>query len=182
MRTVVDSGQDVRMQVDQLRSGYVGRRGFVAVAAFLVAASLAPSAGAAHTPGHPPPAAIEQYIEQVPTSQGSRPAGVGKARKRPLPQSVRQRLVQQGGTDAPTLERIATDPTLGAPARKLKRPKGYAERAATTDDPDASRALSAAVEAAGSGSDARIIGLLVALVAITVLVGGLALWQRRAGE
>jgi hypothetical protein len=141
---------------------------------------LSASARAIHEPGHPPPAAIEQYIEQVPTSQGSQPAGVGKARKRSLPAPVRKRLQQLAGTDAPTLERIATDPTLGAPARKLKRPKRYEQDGATTDDSGASRALSAAVEAAGSGSDARIIGLLVALVAITAFLAALAVRQRRS--
>jgi hypothetical protein len=157
--------------------------------AALVALVAAPAGSAQR---EPPPAAIEQYIEQVPTSQGSRPAGVGKARKRPLPASVRKRLVEQGGTYAPTLERIATDPTVGAPARRLSPPSGQREKArGKPDGPEglsersernAGDALSAAVEAAGSGSDARIIGLLVALVAITSLFGAFALRQRRAAE
>jgi hypothetical protein len=150
------------------------------IGATAVAALVASPAASAEE--EPPPAAIEQYIEQVPTSEGSRPAGVGKPGRRALPPVVRNQVVQQGGPYAPTLERIATDPTVGAPARKLQRPSGYRQREQKRRDPNAGRALSAAVEAAGSGSDARLVGLLVAVGAITLLLAALALRQGRSAR
>ena len=81
-------------------------------------------------------------------------------------------ITQEGGKDAKKLEELATSPAFGAPQ---SRPK--ADENTPVVKPEG--ALSAAVSAVGDGSDGRLIGLFVALVAITAAALGLAAARRQ---
>ena len=89
----------------------------------LVCAAAAPGvagAGVTHAAGGPPPSAIAQYIEAVPTSSGDRVAGASPTLHQaaqpqaPSPQVART-IKRQGGSDAAALTRIVSSPDYGAP-------------------------------------------------------------------
>ena len=113
---------------------------------------------------------VDQYTEQVPTASGSSGGGSGPTYSAPLSGSVRTQLYNNGGSDAKTLEKIATSSRYGAPR--------------VTHPPDATLGsvspspLSAAVNAVTGGSDSRLIGLFVALVATAAVMLGAAAARR----
>ena len=137
-------------------------------------------------------------MEQLPTSSGSKPTGVGKITRTALPSAIKQRLVKQAGADAPLLEEISTSSAYGAPQSKAnakdkggsgrgsKGPGGRSDPAANapvTKDPSLGGALSAAVNVTAGGSDGRLIGLLIVLLGITgVAVAAAGLRQRTARD
>ena len=139
-------------------------------------------------PGHPPSdaSAYDQYVEQMPSSTGSRPVGAGAGKKRPLPPRVAQRLRERGGTEAPVLESIASDPQVGAPARPAPAtPEVRRElRSEVTQDPDVAAPIGAigALGDSGDGAGRRVAGLGLALLAITTALVGTAFWRRRRGR
>jgi len=62
-----------------------------------------------------PASAIAQYIEAVPTAEGERPtraAGAGSAVA--VSPAIEAEISRRGGDDAEALERLASDPALGA--------------------------------------------------------------------
>jgi hypothetical protein len=148
-----------------------------------------PAPGAAQNPPQEPPpgvSSIDQYIEQIPTSRGSRVAGTGNGKGQPLPPPVRRQLRERGGADAAALERIATSPAYGAPERPRRAPTERSRRktrdlvrAARDDDSSLSSGLSAAVSAPGEDGEWRLGVLAVALVATTGALGAVA-YRRRA--
>jgi hypothetical protein len=149
--------------------------------ALVVAGALtlaAPAAGQS-PPEEPPPgvSSIDQYIEQIPTSRGSRVAGTGKGKGVPLSPPARRRLLEQGGRDAAALERIATSPAYGAPERPLRKSRKIV-RPRREDDASVGKAVSAAVSAPGEGGEWRLGVLAVALVATTGALG-VAAYRRR---
>jgi len=80
-----------------------------------------PGVARAQEPGFSSPS-VDQYVESVPTGQGpSAPSGGRDEQPAKLPAGVRTRLRQQGGTSARSLENLATDPGLGAPAAADER-------------------------------------------------------------
>jgi hypothetical protein len=112
---------------------------------------------------------VDQYTEQVPTASGSSGGG-GPTYSAPLAGSVRTQLYKNGGTDAKTLEKLANSSRYGAPR--------------VTHLPDATLGsvspgpLSAAVNAVTGGSDSRLIGLFVALLATAAVMLGAAAARR----
>ena len=80
-------------------------------------------------------------------------------------------LNQDGGNDAKTLREVATSPRFGAPNSTLQLP------ADSTQNPRAS--VSAALNAVTDGSDGRMVGLFVALLAVTAVSLGFAAARRR---
>lgn len=149
------------------------------------------SAWATHKPGHPGPcrvAAVCQYVEQIPTSSGSQATGFGKPRVTPLPPAVKEQLTRQAGADAPLLEQIATSSVYGAPQKKLRAaPVGPNNRSSGELGPPIERedtsiggALSAAVDVTADGSNGRLIGLLIVLLAITGVALASAGYRQRA--
>ena len=56
----------------------------------------------------------DQYVETLPTTKGPRAPRGGKHAKK-LSNGVTRKLQQQGGSDAATLQKLATSPALGAP-------------------------------------------------------------------
>jgi hypothetical protein len=93
----------------------------------LVAVAAAPTASAREAP--PEIAAINVYVEMIPTSGGAVALGSATptttssgepesdARDLPLSSAAATKLRTTGGADAPLLERVATDAALGAPQR-----------------------------------------------------------------
>ena len=144
-----------------------------------------PAAALAQAPGEiSPDPSVNQYVESVPTSKGSKPSTGGGGKGDKLPPAVERRIEREAGADAADLEAIATEPDAGAPAaRKGGRDRsdtasGKREPAPEVED---KAALSAAAEAT-FGSDGGGLGLLlVGILGTTVLVGGFALSRRRAG-
>lgn len=111
----------------------------------------------------------DQYVEQVPTGQGSRDAGRhAKGGKTELSGGALARLNSAGGSDAAALERVATSTGLGAPTAKLR---GASSAIATPSIP------AAAVDAVGSGGG----WLIVVLAIITLLTLG-AVGHRHYGN
>ncbi|MFN2470696.1 MAG: hypothetical protein ABR583_06850 [Gaiellaceae bacterium] len=155
---------------------------FPAVLVVIAALAFAPAAAATHTPGHPPTgaSAFDQYVEQIPSSSGSTVPGTGSGKRRPLAPGVAAEL-RSLGLEGALLESIATDPSLGAPERTSRADARTRRllRERADDDSGASAAFSAAVSAAGDGSAGRLVALVVVLGGVTMLLGGLALRQRR---
>lgn len=156
----------------------------------VTALGTADAALANHVPGHPCAAAVCQYVEQVPTAGGSKPTSGGRKSVTPLSRAVKQRLYAKAGKDATLLEQVATSSDYGAPqgtpakraAPKEKKSKkdrnsetsgdrsdldGAAAAAASEDPPSFGNALSASVDVVADGSNGRLIGLVVVLLAIT---------------
>jgi hypothetical protein len=125
----------------------------------------------------------DQYTEQVPAANGPHntssggpgaPGGSGGSGGTSgggaaivLPAS----LNQDGGNDAKTLREVATSPRFGAPNSTLQLP------ADSTQNSQAS--VSAALNAVTDGSDSRMVGLFVALLAVTAVSLGFAAARRR---
>lgn len=140
--------------------------------------------------------AVDQYVEDIPTSEGSTVTGAGGGSGGGRPSAaVNTQIQKEGGEDAPLLQEVVSSPNYGAPSKKLapgrtdrtareRGPnRGYAgelPNAATPDDPSPGSAVSAAVSAVQGGDSARLIGLLVGMLAIaTVALAAAALRHRR---
>jgi hypothetical protein len=150
------------------------------VMAFAALPGAAFAADPAPAGGQPAPSltdkfsAADQYVESIPTSRGPKVPGIGSRRKHEqrsdkqpkakLPVSVVTQLRSQPKDTAATLERIATEPDLGAPVEKLH----------SSRDKSAPRVPAAAVRAVGEGEEDSLLWLLIALIAITALVSGKA--------
>jgi len=140
---------------------------------------LAPTTGAQSV--------YDQYTEQIPAangphntnsggpgapggsggSGGTSGGGAGGGAAIVLPAT----LNQDGGKDAKTLREVATSPRFGAPNSTFELP------ADSTRNSQAS--VSAALNAVTDGSDGRMVGLFVALLAITAVSLGFAAARRR---
>jgi hypothetical protein len=129
----------------------------------------------------------DQYVETLPTSKGPRAPGRGKhARK--LSRGVAKKLQQQGGSDAATLQKLATSPALGAPVDNgAGNSKGKSSRAKGSQDGrsrngkrhggSAPAVPSAAINAVDGGASG--LGWLVLVIlAITALSLGAVGYQR----
>lgn len=128
----------------------------------------------------PPPSAVAQYVEAIPTSSGdqalgSRPAGAQAVQPQaPPPPPVVRSIERQGGADAPALKRIVSSPDYGAPTRTRARKSPTGSPVLAARDPGL---LSAAFGGGGSAHDAD--WGLGALALITVTAGTLTFLRRR---
>ena len=103
---------------------------------------------------------------------GSTPTGSGSSTSGPTGSVVLpSNLTKDGGKDAKTLREVATSPRYGAPDGTVPLPESSSSSPA---------ALSAAIGAATDGSDGRMVGLFVALLAVTAVSLGFAAARRRA--
>lgn len=141
---------------------------------------LAPAAAAGS--GTQDSGVYDQYTEQVPTAQGPHNTSSGGG---PGPTDgsggtsggggaaivLPTNLNKDGGQDAKTLREVATSPRYGAPDATVPLPDS------STNDSPAS--LSAAVNAVTDGGDGRMVGLFVALLAVTAVSLGFAAARRR---
>jgi hypothetical protein len=136
---------------------------------------LAPAASAAGSPQDS--GVYDQYTEQIPTAGGSHhsgsgPTGPGSGSSTSGPTGsivLPANLTKEGGKDAKALREVATSPRYGAPDGTAPLPESSAGSPA---------ALSAAVGAVTDGSDGRMIGLFVALLAVTAVSLGIAAARR----
>ena len=134
----------------------------------LATATAAPVAHPAAGAERPPDSAVSQYIESIPSSDGTAASGQtgtgdGSTGGSALPPELAQEIAARGGDDAPALEELVTSPQARAPA---SAEGGAASEPRTTSDPGA---VSAAVEAASEGSDGTVIGVVVVLLAIAAV-------------
>ncbi|MEA2431030.1 MAG: hypothetical protein QOF65_522 [Thermoleophilaceae bacterium] len=148
---------------------------------------------------------LDQYVESVPSSQGpQRPAppshghtsetsGKGGSAPTQLPAATRHALARLGGSSAPALNAIATDPGRGAPTGATPTtksgsggghvPSRNGRQGGGSSTPSSSpSALSAAVHGAGSGQGAQLPLLLLGLLAITAVSAAMALRSRTRGS
>ena len=130
-------------------------------------------------------AAVDQYRETIPTGGGR--TGVGQesnaattAPAAPLPTATRKSLYEEEAEVAPVLEQVATSPAFGAPKEPLQqsgpRVKPDESGAAGSVEPSAASAAVGAVT--GDGAN-RVVGLLIALFAISALAVGAAAVRQR---
>jgi hypothetical protein len=143
--------------------------------AFALAALLAPAASA----GGPPEdtSGVDQYVEDIPTSEGSKPVGSDGNGSAPLPPPVSRSLADEGGSDAAALQALATQSGLGAPDQNLA--------GRTAEDPGGgdvtlADALSGGIGAL-TGTDGRgsAGGLLLALLVLTCVIVAFAARRSR---
>jgi hypothetical protein len=120
---------------------------------------------------------VDQYTEQVPTASGPKGTGSGgggtggTSYTAPLPSSVKTKVESRGGKDTKLLEAVATSSRYGAPTIR----PGLETGDLTASSPGA---LSAAANAVTDGSDARLIGLFIALLATAAVMLGAAAGRR----
>ncbi len=161
--------------------GLITRNGIIA--SVLVAALVAPAVGAASTPplGGSNCSACDQYRDEVPTSTGSNVVGVTKPKKVnkavAVPVSPKAKIAIKAAPKRTqnTLELIMNSQRFGAgaklPVMKTPRPGRL--------DSSLGRSLQAAIASPGSGSAARLVILLIAIVGSTVVVGVTAIRRQR---
>jgi hypothetical protein len=126
-------------------------------------AVFVPSALARKKPP-PPNAAIAVYVEQIPTGGGSVAANA-QAGGSKLPPAIEQKVRRNGGADAGALERLATAPGLGAPAR-ARRPEPRSAIGQSTP-----QAQTTPTDSLGAPQEDRgLVGLIVVLVLVTAAV------------
>jgi len=146
------------------------------VCAFLL--WLAPAALAGGSPSDS--GVYDQYTEQVPSAGGSHgtgsgpgtggtgsPPGTSGGGAIVLPAN----LNAAAGKDAKTLREVATSPRFGAPSSTGQLPQGSGSTPA---------GFSAAISTVTDGSDGRMVGLFVALLAVTAVSLGIAAARRNA--
>jgi hypothetical protein len=170
------------------------RAGAIAiVSAAALLATAAPTAGQT-----PPPSAVDQYVEMVPSASGPSAPGTETRRTRPLPRAGKKALATAPPEIATPLEEIATSPDYGAPAADEESPRPAAPKPgeprteaapaqpADTEVPPADRFTDAtfagtvSAVASTSADDERVLGL-VAFMALTMLVA-IVLAVRRARQ
>jgi hypothetical protein len=101
--------------------------------------------------------AADQYVESVPTSEGSKPAGVGNGSGNGnLPSAP-------SGVAGGKLEQIATSPELGAPRKRL--------HGARADEPGVPTAV---VSAIGANEGSGLLPLVLGLLLVSGVVAGTA--------
>ena len=133
---------------------------------------LAPAASAAGSPQDS--GVYDQYTEQIPTAGGSHHSGTtggpgtgsGPGTSGGAGIVLPANLKKDGGNDAKTLREVATSTRYGAPNGTLPLPES------------SGAGLSAALGAVTDGSDGRMVGLFVALLAVTAVSLGFAAASR----
>jgi hypothetical protein len=122
--------------------------------------------------------AADQYVESVPTSSGPKAPGVGRRQgtsppaSSPLSARVNNILQRQPKRTAAKLQRIATSPDLGAPVERLR----------DVGVKSSPRVPAAAVSAVGEGEQDNLLWLAIALLAITGLAAGAAVYRHYQGR
>jgi hypothetical protein len=133
----------------------------------------------------PPPkakdlSAISQYRESIPSASGpTLPSGSNSTRT-PLPPAVTQKVLSQGGSDAPALKKFAEQSGFGAPKRHSLPP--VSPRQIVTEDQVATlphAVFASAGNLVTDGQDGRVVGLLVVMGLLAVAAAFAAVWRRR---
>ncbi|HSJ94839.1 MAG TPA: hypothetical protein VK896_12465, partial [Gaiellaceae bacterium] len=133
------------------------------------------------------------YVEDVPTGGGTSHPTADPPSSTPAPSGVQQQIAAQGGSDAPLLTQVVSSSTYGAPQRRAVNKGGgsSAERMerggelpeAVSSGTESSGVVSSAVTAVEGSDSRRLVGLLLALLAVTAAtVVAVGLRQRRANR
>ena len=118
--------------------------------------------------------AADQYVETLPTSRGPSATKESDRGRSGLPARLRDKLYAQAGTDAASLEELATSGEFGAPQGTGDGADNNAKRGSSGSTPAVPTASVKAVR--DSGGD--LLWLLLALLAITGLMVGAVAYQR----
>lgn len=122
----------------------------------------------------------DQYVETLPTPKGPRAPGRGKHGKK-LSHGVTRKLQTQGGSDAATLEKLATSTALGAPVDNGAGSNGKGKRSQRSKNGKrhgGSAPVPSAVINAADGGEAGLGWLVLAILSITALSLGAVGYQR----
>jgi hypothetical protein len=153
----------------------------------------------------PPVSAVSQYVEQVPTSDGSAAVAKERPRRSILPPAARKALASEPSKTSAALTEIATSSRYGAPPTPIRQepeptpprqkqkpkpqkptPKPRRSAVVVLDPPSERSSLSTAftttAEAVGAGSDARLLGLVGFLSLTTVAMAAVAVRERRSSR
>jgi hypothetical protein len=156
--------------------GSVSRRWTLALVAACVGATLLVTVDAQSAQPAPPGAsAVDQYRELVPGAAGEQGSGIGTDGSS-LPPDAAAALDSASPDVAAALERIATSSKYGAPVGT--ETGGAGDGGAS--DPSAGSTIGSTIGAIGSTSDARVLALLVVLIA-TTFAGIVLVLRRRPG-
>jgi hypothetical protein len=160
-----------------------------ALSAAASAGRLASAGGSGNDLGFTVPgnqSAGDQYVETLPTTRGPRAPRGGKHAKK-LSNGVTRKLQRQGGSDAATLEKLATSPALGAPEDNGAGSKGKSSHTGSQGGSNRSTngtrhggsapVPSAAINAV-DGGEAGLGWLVLVILAITALSLGAVGYQR----
>jgi hypothetical protein len=118
--------------------------------------------------------AADQYVETLPTSRGPSATKDSDSGRSGLPVRLKDKLYAQAGTDAASLEELATSGEFGAPQGTGAGADNNAKRGSSGSTPAVPTASVKAVR--DSGGD--LLWLLLALLAITGLMVGAVAYQR----
>jgi hypothetical protein len=128
----------------------------------------------------------DQYVETLPTTKGPRAPRGGKHAKK-LSNGVTRKLQTQGGSDAATLEKLATSAALGAPVDngagaggkgKSSHATGSQGRSKNGKQHGGSAPVPSAAINAVDGGEAGLGWLVLAILSITALSLGAVAYQR----
>ena len=118
--------------------------------------------------------AADQYVETLPTSRGPSATKEPERGRSGLPDRLRDKLYAQAGTDAASLEELATSGEFGAPQGSGGGADNNTKGGSSGSTPAVPTASVKAVR--DSGGD--LLWLLLALLAITGLMVGAVAYQR----
>ena len=141
--------------------------------AFVVTSSAEPVFAQGDPPPSPSSSAVLQYSEFVPTSEGGNVPGVRKKTVSTLPKSAKKALAKLSKSTATALTAISVSSDYGAPNTAHQSRQGSSVVSGGLSD-DSS--VSSTVATAGNS---RMIGLLVALVSISLVAGTMATRAQR---
>ena len=150
----------------------------MAVACAALALVAAPRASA-QTPPPPAGSGVEQYRELVPGAGGPSAPGVEERDRAPLTPVEKNGLERASPELAKALEEIATSSDYGAPKAPAKPGTTTHGSDVVSSESSVDAAFEGTVSAIGSASDARMLGLLFAVLGTTVAAVALA-FRRRA--
>lgn len=137
---------------------------------------MAPAVAAAATPGKGSCAASAcgVYSEAYPTSSGPRAVGAYERKSAKLPTATKDALKATSSGTRKKITDLVTSSDLGAPTSAIP----------TVQNPDSSlrQSLQAAIASPGSGSMARLVILLLAIIGTTVVAATTAVRRQRTQQ
>jgi hypothetical protein len=129
-----------------------------------------------------PSSSVAQYVEQIPTSCGSKATGTDTSTRK-IPSGIEQKIDSEGGDQAALLKQVVSNSSYGAPKTKIKSKTkangSSSHNAILSDSEKRSSPLAASLGVITDGSDGRLIALLGMMLAIAVIVLVSAFRRRR---
>jgi hypothetical protein len=126
---------------------------------------------------------IEQYVEQIPTSKGSKPAGGPATKVSKLPQRVENTIRTETGsaTAAKALEEVATSARFGATKKvvvKKVAARKQLEKQLRIKDVEKAKAIPAAIGAVSESGNGRLLALVILMAVMAAGAVALAALRR----